>query len=64
MPERMSRRMPDRMPERTSEFMPERNHPVFAQKVCQNNLSGWGSLELKDVCQFVFAYLVSLVSGS
>ena len=43
--------MPDRMPERISEYMPMtsrwyvRNYDMSETMICQNNGSGWGSLE-------------------
>ena len=47
MPERMSNRMPEYMPERMSEYICHINFQMVCQKLCQNSVSGWESLEVK-----------------
>ena len=55
MSDRMPDRMSEHMPERMSEYICHRYFHVVYQKLCQNSVSRWGSLEVK---YFMFSLLV------
>ena len=49
------------MPERMSEYICHTYFQVIRQKLCQNSVSGWRSLEVRHFFRFLMGYLSYLL---